>query len=148
VVQDDVVRAEVSGGAAAGPDAAPRDAAAHGGVELTLRQARKRERYDRVILATGFEARPPADGVVAATASAEGLPVNSEGYPALDRSLRWGKGLYVASALAELELGPMAPNIYGAHAAARRILPALAGDEQAKRVLFPWNPIRELGASA
>jgi uncharacterized NAD(P)/FAD-binding protein YdhS len=125
-----------------------RATASDAGAELELRDSAERLRCDRVILATGFEPRPPSDGVVTATAEAAGLTLNAEGYPSLDRSLRWAKGLYVASALAELELGPMGPNIYGAHAASRRILPSLTGSEGTKRVLFPWNPVRRIDASA
>ncbi|MFP4484498.1 MAG: FAD/NAD(P)-binding protein [Spirochaetaceae bacterium] len=98
---------------------------------------------DRVVLATGFEPGPPERTLLAAIARDAGLPLNSEGYPAIDRFLRWSRGFFVASALAELELGPMAPNIYGAHAALRRILPALAGTgANATRLLSPWNPVR------
>ena len=99
---------------------------------------------DRVILATGFDPGPPRRELLAAISRDAGLPLNTEGYPAIDRFLRWERGFFVTSALAELELGPMAPNIYGAHAALRRILPALAGTEEAaSRVLSPWNPLRE-----
>ena len=42
-----------------------------------------------------------------------GLELCSCGYPAPDKYLRWGD-VYVAGALAELELGPSARNIAGA----------------------------------
>ena len=137
IVQDEVVRAGVSDNTVSGA-----------GAELELHSSRERLHCDRVVLATGFEPRPPSAGLVTATAAAAGLTLNSEGYPALDRSLRWAKGLYLTSALAELELGPLGPNIYGAHAAFRRILPSLTGSTSARNVLFPWNPVRRIDASA
>mgnify|MGYP006952564412 CR=1 FL=1 len=50
-----------------------------------------------------------------------GLELCSCGYPAPDKYLRWGD-VYVAGALAELELGPSARNIAGARLAAERIV--------------------------
>ncbi len=113
------------------------------GLRLGLRGGGVHE-TDRVVLATGFDPGPPRRELLAAISGDAGLPLNSEGYPAIDRFLRWERGFFVTSALAELELGPMAPNIYGAHAALRRILPALSGTEdEASRLLSPWNPLRE-----
>ena len=51
----------------------------------------------------------------------DGLELCSSGYPAPDRYLRWGH-VYVAGALAELELGPSARNIAGARLASERIV--------------------------
>ena len=50
-----------------------------------------------------------------------GLELCSCGYPAPDKYLKWGD-VYVAGALAELELGPSARNIAGARLAAERIV--------------------------
>ncbi len=98
---------------------------------------------DQVILATGFDPAPPASELVTRIAAHAGLAVNDHGYPAIDNALQWGPGFYVSSAAAELELGPMAPNIYGAHAAARRMFPILQGKAPDKRRdRAPWIPLR------
>ena len=78
-------------------------------------------RVDRVLLATGFSKRPPGAGLVERMVRKGGLELCSCGYPAPDRYLRWG-AVYVAGALAELELGPSARNIAGARLAAERIV--------------------------
>jgi thioredoxin reductase len=76
---------------------------------------------DRVLLATGFSKRPPGAGLVERMVRRGGLELCSCGYPAPDKYLRWGD-VYVAGALAELELGPSARNIAGARLAAERIV--------------------------
>lgn len=90
-------------------------------------------RYDTdlVVLATGFVKRPPGGRILERLASGDAagraLPVDSLGYPIPDRSLQWAPGLFVTGALAEQELGPSAPNIVGAHNAAKRIIAHLSG---------------------
>jgi hypothetical protein len=79
---------------------------------------------DHVLLATGFDrARPGADWLDAAIAEHE-LPCAPCGYPVVDQGLQWAPRLMVIGPLAELELGPTAPNIIGARHAAERLLRA------------------------
>ena len=86
---------------------------------------------DRVVLATGFGAGPPARPLVDAAARGLGAELAPCGYPVPDAQLRWhdrGSGaLYVAGALAELELGPSARNLAGARLASERIVAAARG---------------------
>lgn len=79
---------------------------------------------DRVVLATGFEARRPGGALIDRAISDLGLRCASCGYPIVDASLRWHPGLHVTGALAELELGPVARNIVGARLAAERFTEA------------------------
>jgi len=89
---------------------------------LTLRCADGTEiRADQVILATGFSDEPPAAELVARTAAELNAPRDRGGHPILETSLEWKPGLYAAGRLAELELGPSAGTIVGAHKAFRRI---------------------------
>ncbi|WP_394217641.1 FAD/NAD(P)-binding protein [Halobacillus trueperi] len=75
----------------------------------------------RVLLATGAEHCVPGmewlEGIIHSCA----LPTAPCGFPVVDAHLAWGPGLYVAGALAELEIGPSARNIAGARRAAERI---------------------------
>jgi cation diffusion facilitator CzcD-associated flavoprotein CzcO len=76
---------------------------------------------DLVILATGFEAARPGGAWLDRAIAGYGLPVAPCGYPVVDKSLRWQRGLYVTGPLAELEIGPVARNIIGARLASERI---------------------------
>ncbi|MGF1505253.1 MAG: FAD-dependent oxidoreductase [Anaerolineae bacterium] len=76
---------------------------------------------DRVILATGFSARRPGGRWLSQVIDSLGLPTAACGYPVVDWGLHWGKGIHVSGPLAELELGPAAPNIAGARLAAQRL---------------------------
>ncbi|ANM30914.1 hypothetical protein ABI59_17015 [Acidobacteria bacterium Mor1] len=79
------------------------------------------ERTDRVVLATGFKRSRPGGRLVDDLVAERELPTAPCGYPWLGEDLQWDKGLFVTGALAELALGPQAPNIIGAAMAARRI---------------------------
>ncbi|WP_406944247.1 FAD/NAD(P)-binding protein [Halobacillus sp. SY10] len=74
-----------------------------------------------VLLATGADQCVPGmewlEGVIHSCA----LRTAPCGFPVVDAHLEWGPGLYVAGALAELEIGPSARNIAGARRAAERI---------------------------
>ena len=50
------------------------------------------------------------------------LPTAKDGFPIVDRHLRWRKSLFVMGPLAELEVGPVSRNISGARMAASRII--------------------------
>jgi hypothetical protein len=96
---------------------------------------------DFVTLATGFAPGPPGGRVREALANGRAtgtpLPVDEVGYPLPDRSLQWDTGLFVTGTLAEHELGPSAPNIIGAHNAAKRIVGHLANLD--RRVPGAWR---------
>lgn len=79
--------------------------------------------YDRIVLATGFSPGPPMAEVISPLAAH--APVADDGYPIPAGDLSWLPKLYLTGALAELEIGPPARNIAGAHLAGRRIVPAL-----------------------
>lgn len=81
---------------------------------------------DQIILATGFGKRPPCADLINSIAERNGLQLCTCGYPAPDESLRWHKRIFLAGALAELELGPSARNIAGARLASERIVAAAA----------------------
>ena len=81
---------------------------------------------DSVLLATGFDKTLPGGKMIQNL-----INDNSElnvsdfcGYPIVSEHLRWSDRVFVAGALAELELGPSARNIAGARLAAERIVQA------------------------
>ncbi|NCG21256.1 MAG: FAD-dependent oxidoreductase [Rhodobacterales bacterium] len=78
---------------------------------------------DKVLLATGFEARRPGGRLVDDLIEAASLPCAACGFPRVDRHLRWHPRVFVTGPLAELELGPVARNLIGARRAAERIMP-------------------------
>ena len=93
-----------------------------GGVALALDRGAEDLCVDRVVLATGFHPDRPGGPWVARAIEEIGLPCAPCGYPVVDRRLEWAPGLYAAGPLAELELGPAAPNIAGARMAAARLV--------------------------
>jgi thioredoxin reductase len=76
---------------------------------------------DAVVLATGFNTTRPGGAWLDEAVADYGWPIATCGYPIVDQQLSWAKNLYVAGALAELEVGPTARNIIGARLAAYRI---------------------------
>ena len=78
----------------------------------------------RILLATGYSKQAPLSGSLADLSRTTGAPVAADGYPIPDRHLAWLPGLFVAGALAELEIGPPARNIAGARRVAERICTA------------------------
>ena len=78
---------------------------------------------DVVALATGFAHQHRSSNLLAMLQRELQLPCNSHGDPIVGPNLSWGRsGLFVAGALAELELGPFAGNIIGARWASERIV--------------------------
>ena len=75
-----------------------------------------------VILATGLETARPGGKLINDLINSMTLPLGQCGFPAPGASLEWAKGLYISGSLAELELGPVSPNITGARMAAQRII--------------------------
>lgn len=87
-------------------------------------------RVDQIWLATGSEPTVDADPVLAAMRE-EHRPPTVHGLPCLDRDLRWpGTPLHIVGALATLELGPAAGNLWGARQAAARVTRAVVGEER------------------
>ncbi|MBM3692973.1 MAG: lysine N(6)-hydroxylase/L-ornithine N(5)-oxygenase family protein [Actinobacteria bacterium] len=85
---------------------------------------------DEVWLATGSEPTIDAAGFLGAMQADADAPVE-DGLPILDHELRWpGTGIHVAGALAMLELGPAAGNLWGARRAGARIARAVVGEER------------------
>ena len=97
--------------------------------QASLEGRAHRHETDLIVLATGFADGPPGGRIRASLAEATrtALPVDSHGYPVPDPALQWAPGLFVTGRLAEQELGPSAPNIVGAHNAAKRIVAHLRG---------------------
>lgn len=89
-------------------------------IELGLKQ-KGSVQAGMVMLATGSENRLPAKEWLADTIKKYQLPCAPCGFPTISSSLEWRDGLFVAGALAELEIGPVARNIAGARKAAERI---------------------------
>jgi len=81
--------------------------------------------YDAVVACTGFTPGPPASGLVQQMSQELRLPLAEDGYPIPPADLQWAPGMFVSGALSELEIGPPARNLVGAHVAGRRIIPAL-----------------------
>ncbi|MCT8136811.1 FAD-dependent oxidoreductase [Anaerobacillus sp. CMMVII] len=75
-----------------------------------------------ILLATGFEQKPPGMDWLQTLIQTYCLPCASCGYPIPKPSLEWEEGLYLLGALAELQLGPVARNISGARRGAERII--------------------------
>jgi hypothetical protein len=81
---------------------------------------------DRIILATGFDPARPGGSWLDDAVSEHNLPIADCGYPMVDKSLCWKRGLYVMGPLAELEIGPVSRNIIGAKLASERIATTLS----------------------
>ncbi|NBF41199.1 MAG: hypothetical protein GVY14_12375 [Spirochaetes bacterium] len=101
---------------------------AGGRLRIHLRGEVQSVESDLVVLATGFERRLPLSGIIADLARRNGLSTGPCGSPVPDRYLRWHPRVLVTGTLGELEIGPAAPNIIGAHLAARRLVPFFRGD--------------------
>ncbi|WP_221566913.1 lysine N(6)-hydroxylase/L-ornithine N(5)-oxygenase family protein [Alkalihalobacillus sp. TS-13] len=75
----------------------------------------------RIILATGVEGSLPGKEWLDETIEKHGLKCSNCGFPIVSPELEWGKGLHVAGALGELEIGPVSRNISGARRIAERL---------------------------
>ncbi len=80
---------------------------------------------DDVVIATGFCSTPPDPSLLNRCSESLDLKFSSCGYPIPDRWLQWCRDVFLSGSLAELEIGPPARNIIGAHLAMRRIIPYL-----------------------
>ncbi len=94
------------------------------GVSQSMLQLKSTETIvtDAILLATGFEQKPPGMEWLQRLIQDHCLPCASCGYPIPKPSLEWEDGLYLLGALAELQLGPVARNISGARRGAERII--------------------------
>ncbi|MFS0749785.1 FAD-dependent oxidoreductase [Oceanobacillus sp. 1P07AA] len=77
---------------------------------------------DEVLLSTGSESILPGREWLKDAIDHIGLPCAPCGFPIVSDSLEWKNGLFVAGALAELEIGPVSRNIAGARKATERIV--------------------------
>ncbi len=100
------------------PDGKPR--------QIGLFTGKEAIRCASVILATGYRDAVPAAALMDRLSDRYGFPRTPDGYPLAAPTLEWGGGIYLTGSLAELELGPPAPNIIGAHNAARAMLGVLS----------------------
>ncbi|MFD1064841.1 FAD/NAD(P)-binding protein [Oceanobacillus locisalsi] len=75
-----------------------------------------------ILLATGPAVAMPGKEWLDPVISQMRLLCAPCGFPIVSKSLEWGEGLFVAGALAELEIGPVSRNIAGARKAAERVL--------------------------
>lgn len=117
-----VIRGEVTHAAVAGSVGGAGDRVVLRGEVQSGIQSRE---YDAVVACTGFSGGPPAADLVQQIARVLPAPRAEDGYPIPSGDLQWAPGLFVTGALAELEIGPPARNLVGAHLAGRRIIPAL-----------------------
>ncbi|MEM1097391.1 MAG: SidA/IucD/PvdA family monooxygenase, partial [Planctomycetota bacterium] len=76
----------------------------------------------RVVLATGFESCRPGGELVDRAIESLDLALAPDGFPDVDKHLRWRPGLFVMGPLAELVVGPASRNLGGARMAASRIM--------------------------
>ncbi len=76
---------------------------------------------DLLILATGYDTKRPGGEWVERMVEELSLPCAPCGYPIVAPDLEWARRLFVSGPLAELELGPVARNISGAHRTAARL---------------------------
>jgi thioredoxin reductase len=91
------------------------------GEPITLRTNRGNASADRLLLATGYDQRRPGGAWLDEAVERLALPVGPCGYPLPSVTLEWMAGLYLSGPLAELEIGPVARNISGAHRTASRL---------------------------
>ncbi|SFM12655.1 Pyridine nucleotide-disulphide oxidoreductase [Gracilibacillus orientalis] len=74
-----------------------------------------------LLLATGTETNIPGEKWLQPVIEQLDLPCSPCGFPIVQPSLEWTRGLFVAGTLAELEIGPVSRNIAGARKVAERI---------------------------
>ena len=93
-----------------------------GALEYRFSEKAESLETDMVVLATGFEPKRPGGSMIDEAIHNLNLPTAKDGFPIVDRHLRWREGLFVMGPLAELEVGPVSRNISGARLAAERII--------------------------
>ncbi|KGE71402.1 FAD-dependent oxidoreductase [Spirochaeta lutea] len=103
----------------------------HNAEGSTLYGARKNYPVDLLLYATGYQSGSGGD-IINTLAVDLQAPISPGGYPQLSPNLEWQPRLFVIGAAALGRVGPGAPNLIGAHLAARRILPALG-------IPFAWR---------
>ncbi len=96
-----------------------------GTVRLVCSEGRTTLESNYVVLATGFNRRMYKAPLMQQITKEFALPTADCGFPMPRSHLEWGERIFVTGALAELELGPPALNIIGAHNTARRLVKGL-----------------------
>ncbi|MFK2824502.1 FAD/NAD(P)-binding protein [Bacillus sp. B190/17] len=91
-------------------------------INIRLSHSREPMQAGSILLANGFDPSLPGKGWLHALIQQENLTCANCGYPIVSQALEWCPHLFVAGALAELEVGPAARNIAGARMAAERIV--------------------------
>ncbi|AYU54725.1 NAD(P)-binding domain-containing protein [Staphylococcus debuckii] len=81
----------------------------------------KNYKYDRILLATGFQNTIMRQPLVRKLINTYDAPLAKTGYPSISEDLEWLPGLFVSGGLADLELGPFARNVMGGRESASRI---------------------------
>jgi cation diffusion facilitator CzcD-associated flavoprotein CzcO len=94
-------------------------------ITISLKDTRDTLMTKTLILSTGFDTSLPGKALLQPIIEEQQLKCSTCGYPIVDQNLQWSKNLYVAGALAELELGPTARNISGARKAAEAIVTSI-----------------------
>lgn len=92
---------------------------------LDLKHSDDKLNVKSILLATGFQNTLPGQEWLSSLIEQEDLSCAACGYPIITKSLEWAPGLYVAGALAELEVGPVSRNIAGARKAAEKIISSI-----------------------
>ncbi|WP_246941054.1 FAD-dependent oxidoreductase [Bacillus pinisoli] len=93
-----------------------------GKIDLYLSEALPTLSTTTLLLTTGFDQSLPGKQLLQPLIHAQQLKCSECGYPIVNHQLQWGPNLYVAGALAELEIGPTARNVAGARKAAEAIV--------------------------
>jgi len=103
------------------------------------------ERYDRVLLATGFRAHPQENALIHDLTTRYQLPCDEEGVPITDAQLQWHPRVLLSGGYGALTAGPAAGNIIGAHLSLRRILPLFLGAPYKRE--YAWRPLSAVWAN-
>ncbi|MFZ3591546.1 FAD/NAD(P)-binding protein [Bacillus sp. DJP31] len=94
-------------------------------ITISFKDSDETLKMKTIILTTGFEQSLPGKALLEPLIAEHQLQCSMCGYPIVDQNLKWSENLYVAGALAELEIGPTARNISGARKAAEAIVSSL-----------------------
>ncbi len=108
-----------------------------GGIRAVAGSGAVSDVYDRITAATGLTCELPYPQLVRSIADSLSLDVHASGHPVLSSDLSWTSGLFVTGRLGELEIGPQAGNIVGAHLAFRRIRDSVANAVGAAARMHP-----------
>ncbi|KAB7709203.1 SidA/IucD/PvdA family monooxygenase [Bacillus aerolatus] len=91
-------------------------------INVCLSHSKEWIKAGSIVLANGFDPSLPGGDWLESLIRQEHLMCADCGYPIVSKTLEWCPHLFVAGALAELEVGPAARNVSGARMAAERIV--------------------------